>query len=69
MSDVERAEAAEAARRLQRFWRRSKHHVMMIEYMRAMYSQPDLEKAKKHAENFLPKDRHGNLYPLPLRAT
>ena len=35
-----------------------------------MYSQPDIEKARKHADAFLPKDRHGKLYPLssPLKS-
>ena len=37
---------------------------MITEYMRSMYSQPELRKAKRHAEHFLPKDRHGRLYPL-----
>lgn len=47
-----------------------KHAVMLIEYMRTMYSQPDIEKARKHADAFLPKDRHGKLYPLstPLKS-
>ncbi|KAL1522119.1 hypothetical protein AB1Y20_021761 [Prymnesium parvum] len=69
MSPAERAAMSEAAARVQGFWRRLKHDILMKEDMRAMYSQPDLEKAKRHAENFLPKDRHGNLYPLttPLK--
>lgn len=47
-----------------------KHAVMLTEYMRTMYSQPDIEKARKHADAFLPKDRHGKLYPLstPLKS-
>ena len=62
--------ANEAARRVQSVWRHSVHGVMMKEYLRASYSQPDIEKARKHAEFFLPKDRHGNLYPLttPLKS-
>ena len=51
-------------------WRAMKHAVMLTEYMRTMYSQPDIEKARKHADAFLPKDRHGKLYPLssPLKS-
>ena len=51
-------------------WRAMKHAVMLTEYMRTMYSQPDIEKARKHADTFLPKDRHGRLYPLstPLKS-
>ena len=47
-----------------------KHAVMLTEYMRTVYSQPDIEKARKHADAFLPKDRHGRLYPLstPLKS-
>ena len=47
-----------------------KHAVMLTEYLRTMYSQPDIEKARKHADAFLPKDRHGKLYPLstPLKS-
>ena len=55
---------------LQGRWRAMKHNVMMTEYMRTVYSQPDLSKARKHADAFLPKDRHGKLYPLstPLKS-
>ena len=51
-------------------WRAMKHAVMLTEYMRTVYSQPDIEKARKHADAFLPKDRHGRLYPLstPLKS-
>ena len=51
-------------------WRAMKHAVMLTEYMRTVYSQPDIEKARKHADTFLPKDRHGRLYPLstPLKS-
>ena len=34
-----------------------KHAVMLTEYMRTVYSQPDIEKARKHADAFLPKVR------------
>lgn len=58
-----------AAARLQRRWRECQQKVLVEEYTRAAYSQPDLEKAKKHAVGFLPKDRHGHLFPLtaPLK--
>ena len=51
-------------------WRAMKHAVMLTEYMRTVYSQPDIDKARKHADAFLPKDRHGRLYPLstPLKS-
>jgi hypothetical protein len=58
-----------AASRLQNRWRACQQKVMLQEYMRAVYSQPDLDKARKHGVGFLPKDRHGNLLPLtaPLK--
>lgn len=63
LGEEEQQQVDGAARYLQTRWRAMKHDVMMTEYMRTMYSQPDLEKARKHAESFLPKDRHGRLYP------
>ena len=70
MSVEEHAHINSAASRLQRRWRACQQKVMLQEYMRNVYSQPDLEKAKQHAVSFLPKDRHGHLFPLtaPLRA-
>ena len=32
-----------------------KQHIFLIESLRRVYSQPDIEKAKKHAESFLPR--------------
>ena len=70
LGEEEQRQVDGAARYLQGRWRALKHDVMMTEYMRTMYSQPDLEKARKHADAFLPKDRHGKLYPLstPLKS-
>ena len=64
MSTDARTNAHRAAALVQRRWRRGKQHIFLIESLRRLYSQPDIEKAKKHAESFLPKDRLGNLYPL-----
>ena len=70
LGEEEQRQVDGAARYLQGRWRALKHDVMMTEYMRTMYSQPDLDKARKHASSFLPKDRHGKLYPLstPLKS-
>ena len=70
MSEPQLEAVNSAASRVQARWRGCQQKVMIQEYMRHVYSQPDLEKAKKHAENFLPKDRHGHLFPLtaPLKA-
>jgi len=70
MSETECRQVDSAVRYLQERWRAMKHAVMLTEYMRTMYSQPDIEKARKHADAFLPKDRHGKLYPLssPLKS-
>ena len=64
MGAESRANANSAAALVQRRWRQGKQHIFLIESLRRVYSQPDIEKAKKHAESFLPKDRFGNLYPL-----
>ena len=64
MSAEERGQADGAARAVQQRWREVRRHVVLIESLRSLYSQPDLEKARKHAESFLPKDRHGLLFPL-----
>lgn len=63
-SEAELAQLHSSASRIQSSWRSCQRKVLLQEFMRHVYSQPDLSKARKHAQNFLPKDRHGNLYPL-----
>ena len=64
MSSEGRSLAERGAIVIQRRWRNVRQHVFLIESLRRLYSQPDLEKARKHAETFLPKDRFGNPHPL-----
>ena len=64
MSTEQRAAANRAACSIQRCWRSIRQHTFLHESLRRLYSQPDMEKARKHAETFLPKDRFGQMYVL-----
>jgi len=53
-----------SVRRVQRIWRGAVRHTMRIEQLRREHYKPDIEKARRHAISFLPKDRHGQTFPI-----
>ena len=64
MDSAGQERVADAARYVQRFWRETVSHTMYIEKLRREHFKPSLDKARRHAISFLPKDRHGQLYPI-----